>query len=399
MATPAEVVDLFADVREGSSFERARAAANAFRAFASLSASEKRDLAALVAERAAPQLVPKIRAETGLDLTREQVQAVIDMAGRMDAEDIDELRHTLRDQQAREEALRTVGASAATAAAGASGLDDVLTPPAQEAPEPPADDGPPHEEGPETAAERDAPEHRELGPPDLDVDEAELDALGVESELLEVDTEPAPSTSVASAPEPREFVSIFDDLPSLPAFEQRAEGATMTPDRVGVSLADLDQPPSTPGPAVAVADTRGPLAAPTALVTSLRARDTLDLTTRVRAAQQPLVERLREQSSGAGCIRVVRAHLGDLAEMDAVGRMAVVDAVPDGWARRRALQAMLEAQVLPAADVPDLIRRVGSPVARAWLCATAIETRVLDADQLDELLDPRAATRLRGRYR
>ncbi len=173
----------------------------------------------------------------------------------------------------------------------------------------------------------------------------------------------------------------------------------MTPDRVGVTLADLDPPPSTPAPAVAVADSPGPLAAPSGLVTSLQARETADLTTRVRATQHPLVELLRGQTTGAGCVRAVRAHLDELADMDAVGRTAVVDAVPDGWARRRALQAMLDAGAVPAADVPDLVRRVGSPVARAWLCATAIEADVLEVDQLDELLEPRAATRLRGRYR
>ncbi len=47
----------------------------------------------------------------------------------------------------------------------------------------------------------------------------------MESELLELDHEPEPSAPVARAPEPREFESIFDDLPSLPAFDTRSEGA------------------------------------------------------------------------------------------------------------------------------------------------------------------------------
>lgn len=363
MATPVEVIDLFADVREGSSFERARAAANAFRAFGSLGASEKRDLAVLVAERAAPQLVPKIQAETGLDLTREQVQAVIDMAGRMDADDIEELRHVATDQQAREQTLRTVGASAASAAAGASGLDDVIATPAEDehAPAVAADD---------TTDAPDVPASPESDRPGLDVDASELEDLGVESALLELDPAPEPSTPVAPAPAPREFASVFADLPSLPALEQRVEGGTTTPARVGVTLADVDAAP-----------------------------ETMDLTTRVRATQHPLVELLREQTTGAGCVRAVRAHVDDLADMDAVGRTAVVDAVPDGWARRRALQAMLDAHVVPAHDVADLLRRVTSPVARAWLCASAIEADMLRADQLDDLLPPRAATRLRGRYR
>lgn len=270
--------------------------------------SDKRDLAVLVAERAAPQLVPRIRGETGLDLTREQVQAVIDMAGRMDADDIDELRHAVRDPEAREQTLRTVGASAAAAAAGATGLDDVVTP----------------------------GEHDRATEPDEH----------------EPTTEPA-ERPATSEPEP-------------------AEGDTMTPDGIGVTPADLDLPP---------------------------VRETADLTTRVRATQHPLVELLRRQTTGAGCVRAVRAHVEDIAEMDSVGLTAVVDAVPDGWARRRALEAMLDARAVPSTDVGELVQRLGSPVARAWVCATAIEAGLLDADRLDDLIDQRAATRLRGRYR
>ncbi len=365
MATPAEVIDLFADVRDGSSFERARAAANAFRAFASLSASQKRDLAILVAERSAPQLVPKIQAETGLDLTREQVQAVIEMAGRMDAEDIEELRRSVQDDQARSDAVRTVGTSAATAAAAATGLDDVVAAPEEapdeasgEAPDEVAQDPPPDGD---SELDDDTP---------LGIDQSELDELGVEAELVELDHEPEPTAPVAPAPEPRPFESVFDDLPDMPAFEQRAGGGTMTPERTRTRVLE-----------------HLPTAAP------------VDLTTRVRAARQPLVEALREQTGGAGCVRLVRAHLDDLVDMDAVSRTAVVDAVPDGWARRRTVQAMLEGHVLPASEVPDLIRRVTSPVARAWLCATAVEVDMLDVDQLDDILEPRAAARLRGRYR
>lgn len=365
MATPAEVIDLFADVRDGSSFERAKAGASAFRAFASLSAVQKRDLAVLVAERAAPQLVPKIQAETGLDLTREQVQAVIEMAGRMDAEDIEELRRAVQDDEARNDAIRTVGTSAATAAAAATGLDDLVAP-HEEAPE----------ETPEQALEGVTEDTSlDIDQPEVDdtplgIDQSELDELGVEAELVELDLEPEPTAPVAPAPDPRAFESVFDDLPEMPAFEPRAGGGTMTPERTRTRVAE-----------------------------HLPTDDVVDLTTRVRAARQPLVEALREQTGGAGCVRLVRAHLDDLVDMDAVSRTAVVDAVPDGWARRRSLQAMLDGHVLPASEVPDLIRRVTSPVARAWLCATAIEVEMLAVDQLDDILEPRAAARLRGRYR
>ena len=71
MATPAEVIELFVGLRDGSTIARARGAAEVFRAFASLTTDQKRELALLVADRAAPQLVPRIEAETGLELSRE----------------------------------------------------------------------------------------------------------------------------------------------------------------------------------------------------------------------------------------------------------------------------------------------------------------------------------------
>lgn len=333
MATPAEVIELFAGLREGSSFARAKSAAEVFRAFASLSPQQKRDLAVVVAERAAPHLVPRIEQETGLDLTREQVQAVLDMAGRMDADDLDELAHTVRDREARGEALR----SAATAAAAASGLDDVV-------------------DAPEEAEEADVPE-----PP---VDEAELEDLGVELEPAELDRQPEPTVEVAPAPEPKAFVSIFDALPDAPG-QWEPEQRLATRSR-----------PTTPS----------------------HAADTADLTTRVRAARQPLVERLRAAGSNARRLRLLRASLDDVLTMDRSGRIAVVDAVPDGWARRRALETLLEAQVLPAAEVPALIRRIDSPVSRAWVCASAIEADMLRLDDVDGLVDERATDRLRRRY-
>lgn len=57
---------------------------------------------------------------------------------------------------------------------------------------------------------------------------------------------------------------------------------------------------------------------------------------------------------------------------------------------------------MPGAYPPPtsvIVQRLGSPVARPWVCATAIEAGLLDADRLDDLIDRRAATRLRGRYR
>lgn len=348
MASPAEVVESLAGLREGSAFARARGAAETFRAFASLSADQKRDLAVLVAERAAPHLVPRIEAETGLDLSREQVQAVLDMAGRLDAEDLDELAHAVRDREARGEALRDV----ATSAAAATGLDDVVTP----EPSPPTGPAPDEDADPPASV-------TEPAPPPEPAHEVETDA-----EVMALDPEPEPTVEVAPAPEPREFTSIFDTL-DTPDWSR--------PTTVEAVRRSAPTPTAEPDPT---------------------ASDAADLTTRVRAARLPLVERLRSAASDAERMRVLRARVHEVSGMDPVARAAVVDAVPDGWARRRALDAMVEGGAITSDELPGLVHRLGSPMARSWVCATAIEAGLLDVDALDHLLDDRAVGRLRRRY-
>lgn len=122
MTTPADVMARAGQMTSGSRFERARAGASALSAFMQLTPEDKRDLAVLVAQRVAPELVPRIEAETGMDLTQEQSRAVLDMIGRLDGDDVEEVTSALRSPEARREALGTVGA----AAASATGLDDVV---------------------------------------------------------------------------------------------------------------------------------------------------------------------------------------------------------------------------------------------------------------------------------
>lgn len=329
MATPAEVLDHFAESREGSGIARARAAAKAFRSLMSLSVDDKRGLAAMVAERVAPDLVPRIEAESGHDLSREQVQAVIDMAGRLDADALDDLRRTVRDPEARAEALRAVAATAATG----------------------------------MAADDDTPD--EVTSPEVPNEEL-LEDLGVEAELVEVEPEPEPRYEAAPAPAPRAFESIFDTLPDTPGF---------TPP----TWDEPEQPVFPPGLDTATVEE-------------------VDLTTRVRATRQPLVERLRLETNNAGRLRVLRANLPSLLDMDTIGRSAVLDAIPDGWARRRALALLLGAGVLSASELPALVSLLHRPTNRAWICASAIEAGMLTIDEAEPLLEPRAVERLRTRY-
>lgn len=297
MATPADVIAAFARMRDGSGLARARGAADVWRSFSSLSATEKRDLAVLVAERAAPHLVPRIQAESGLDLTVEQVRAVVDMAGRLDADDLDQL-------------ARAVGATPRE--------------PTTTVEEPAVADQPATTDEPAAVVEPDAAVEPAEDEDDVDVPD-EVHA-GDEDEEDEEVIEPV--AVIAEPPPPR-------------------------------------TPPAPPRPA---------------------------------ASPDALVGRLRDAASNAERLRILRTHADDLLALDHAGRAAVVEAVPDGWARRRAIEGLLRDDVLAAAEVPSLVARLGSPVARAWACATAIEADMLRLEQVDDVVDERAAARLHRRY-
>ncbi|MBY5163951.1 hypothetical protein, partial [Salsipaludibacter albus] len=128
MTTPADVVDAAIPMASGSRMERARAGLRALGLFGQLSAGDKRDLAVLVAQRVAPELVPRIRSEGGVDLTDEQSRAVLDMVRRLDGDDLRELSEAVATPESRRRALAAVGG----AAAGATGLDDVVAEPRPE---------------------------------------------------------------------------------------------------------------------------------------------------------------------------------------------------------------------------------------------------------------------------
>ncbi len=63
MATPSDVLAQAARLRSGTRFERARAGATALSTFLQLTPDDKRNLAVMVAQRVAPELVPRIQAE------------------------------------------------------------------------------------------------------------------------------------------------------------------------------------------------------------------------------------------------------------------------------------------------------------------------------------------------
>lgn len=106
-----------------------------------------------------------------------------------------------------------------------------------------------------------------------------------------------------------------------------------------------------------------------------------------RKTDGALAEKLAEASSLTGRFQILRRHLRDARGLPVDGLRSVVEAFPDGWARRRALVELLSAGS-PAAlhDALVLVETLGSERDRLWCLGTLAETRPLDPQGRDDLL-------------
>jgi hypothetical protein len=301
-----EILRLVAGLRHGGPVSRGRTLAELGRAVASLTPRDKRELALLVAQRTAPDLVPRIQADTSSDFTAQQVQAVVDLLGRLTVDDVETLQVTVADPDARRRALDDLGAASLSAALA------TVAPRGEPEPQPQP------EPVPEPVAEPRPEPEREPDP--------------------EPAAEPEPEPPAKPAPPPP-VTSLFDELPNF----------------------DL---PDTLAPRPAV------------------------------AAVPPLVE----------AVRVAPTNVARLRLLAAVDHVAPVDldqlirAVPDGWARRRAVQLLLDRGLVPEEAVIAIVGLLGRSSARTWIAASAVEAGVLDPSRLGDVVDARAAARLRRRY-
>lgn len=364
MATPSEVLAHAARVHNGTKFERARASATTLSTFLQLSADDKRNLAVMVAQRAAPELVPRIQAESGVDLTADQSRAVLDMISRLDGNDLKELSVSVATPEARRATLGAVTASAATA----TGLDDVVA----------ADAGPDEAlagrvvalEASLAAAET-TMRHNEQS-----LEQARHSATEAEARADQLETQLRDAASKADIVR-REHDTELDELRRQLRHATReveeAGGSSMS------SLASVARPAVMPGsvsafdmmPSFDLGDVSDLLpSAVTEGATGLPGRPAPGLTsetTGATASVSDLVATL-EAGSAAAALRTIRAWLPRLAQTSPSERARVLQAIPDGWARRRALQRMVEAGVATTgqdAGLLTLLERTGDQVFAA----------------------------------
>lgn len=96
--------------------------------------------------------------------------------------------------------------------------------------------------------------------------------------------------------------------------------------------------------------------------------------------------------------RLLRRRIGTLRRVSAEDLRRVLEAFPDGWARRRALVDLIEAGVPErASDALSLLDALQSPSDRAWCLGTLADARKLTSDERTAVLQ--AAPTPAGRRR
>lgn len=115
-----------------------------------------------------------------------------------------------------------------------------------------------------------------------------------------------------------------------------------------------------------------------------------------------LAEKLTAVSSLTARFRLLRRSAGDTKQLSAADLRALVDAFPDGWARRRAVLELLRAGVPgKAAEALPLVSTLSSERDRAWCVGELVELQsVAEGDReavLGAVASPTARRRLERR--
>ena len=115
-------------------------------------------------------------------------------------------------------------------------------------------------------------------------------------------------------------------------------------------------------------------------------------------ARSALAEGLAAAPALTARFRLLRRRIDEVRRLSPADLRAVLEAFPDGWARRRAFVDLIEAGVPErTADVLSLLDALQSPGDRSWCLGTLADARKLSPDEQMALLQaaPTAAGRRR----
>ena len=91
-----------------------------------------------------------------------------------------------------------------------------------------------------------------------------------------------------------------------------------------------------------------------------------------------LVARVRSAPTASARLAAVR-RIGSLAwNLTPAERHELVEAVPDGWQRRRVVADLVRRDLVPFEEIADLVRLLGTPRDRGWLARTLHADGTLD---------------------
>lgn len=372
MTTPQEVVGQAMQMVSGSKLEQARAGISALNLFSQLSADDKRQLAVLVAQRVAPNLVPRIEAETGMEMTAEQSRAVLDMVRRLDGDDLAEIQSSLGSPDARRATIGTVGA----AAAAATGVDDVVARPTPQ----------PRREATSAADRNESSEHQQARVRALEerVDQLTDDLGAAQTARSEAEARArTDETRIQSAEARAEDAERRAEDQARAAERARGEARQAT-DRVREAE---DRARRLEAGRVAADDVVGRFTPVASGGTTWGG---------ARGDVEQLVARLHE-ASASGALRMVVGSVPTLAAMDSQDRLRVIVTIADGWARRKAIQRLAEADALTPAEGPRLLATLGSVGNQVFAAASMLDAGLVTPDDLVDVLDPSALARLHRR--
>ena len=340
-----DVVALLGELRAAEGrLAKARVLGRGLVVLRDLSPQERRGVALAIAEEAAPELAPRLRERTGLELDAATLTDIVDLARDLDDDGLETVIARLRDPDQRWDAVEELVEDA---------LDPVDAPTPADPPATP------------TAAD-DVPEPRPAGEPMAPPAIADPHAVGAP---------PDPAAMPIQEPPP----------PPRPP-DDAGDGGE--PDR---SAPTQPEPPP-PAPVVEPAP-------PVAPERTARDHDVPfpDVGARESTASPGVIASVRAANTSLGKLRAVQAAGGSISELGPEGRLELVRALPDGWVRRRAVHRMLELEVIAAAECLPIIDSFGRATDRNWVAASMLEEDLVAPDQLVGVLTDTARERLARR--
>jgi hypothetical protein len=399
-----DVADLLRRWRDADGvIARGRLVVEGTRLLSGLTPDERRMVAQAAADEGAPELAALLGARTGTEVDPDQLRTAADGLLSLDRDQVDHLVTSLGDPSERERLARE--------ALDQAWQQPASPPPAPGAPMPdrvPLRPGdlealPPPERALDEVGEVPAPSTQRdlsgvaglhaLALGEIPLDDIELgdQALGHPGlgeielghpELLDLDVHEVGLADLGGAGAATDTSVQQDDAPHVAPLHRSPRTAPSVQQDDAPHVAPLHPTVKDEGPGAAralPADTDAALPAPPA------------------DGDRPaaLVRDLRAASSAPRRFACLRA--ADLDHLDAAEGLALLDALPAGWERRRLAQRLVAAGSLPTDDLATLFDRFPSRRDTVFVAGSLLDTGAASSADLVPVVDPRDLRRLAAR--